>query len=267
MDSLKDLFHLSLKQNPGTFEQLHKESRATLPTQYMVEGCKFDLASNHNPNFQTNHSFGFTHKQSQYHFGSVFANSQCILHGQVSGEGVLQARGHYNWIPSETKPQEEGQPMQFKEFQVQSTTKMQAQLAPNAQQNVVILEHEYLGDNFSLGFKSQNANPFDKASLVSSSSVTGVFSASYLQQITKNLALGAEYTYSRPFPDLEESSIAYGLKYTQTEELPKPLSLPPGAPSPYMPINPSDPTSVFTMSYTPASAMLHSSYWRRINQR
>jgi mitochondrial import receptor subunit TOM40 len=234
----------------------------------LIEGCKFDLASNHSQHFQTTHSFGFTHQKSSYHFGSVFASNDMILHGQVSQEGVLQARGNYNWIASPApKPTADGLP-QPKEFAVQSTTKMQAQLAANPQQNVVIVEHEHLGENYSLGFKSQNANPVDKPSKFGKgSSVTGAFSASYLQQITNRLALGAEFTYTRPFPDLEENSIAYGLKYTTLEELPKPLSLPPGAPSPYMPINPRDPTSVFTMTYSPASAMLHSSYWRRINQR
>jgi mitochondrial import receptor subunit TOM40 len=234
----------------------------------MVEGCKFDLASNHSQNFQTTHSFGFTHQKSSYHFGSVFASNDMILHGQVSQEGVLQARGHYNWIPTVTpKPNPDGIPAP-KEFAVQSTTKMQAQLSSNPQQNVVIVEHEHLGENYSLGLKSQNANPVDKpTSFGKGSTTTGTFSAGYLQQITNRLALGAEFTYSRPFPDLEETSVAYGLKFTNVEELPKPLSLPPGAPSPYMPINPSDPTSVFTMTYTPASAMLHSSFWKRINQR
>ncbi|KAJ3044665.1 translocase of outer mitochondrial membrane [Rhizophlyctis rosea] len=37
--------------------------------------------------------------------------------------------------------------------------------------------------------------------------------------------------------------------------------------SPFPPVNPRDPTQVFTTTFAPASGLLHTTYWRRLNQR
>jgi hypothetical protein len=51
-----------------------------LPALHMIDGAKFDLNSQHNPNFQTTHSFGWgaTQSPATYHFGAVFANSKVL---------------------------------------------------------------------------------------------------------------------------------------------------------------------------------------------
>jgi mitochondrial import receptor subunit TOM40 len=230
------------------------------------------MGSQHNQNFQTTHSFGFNQKSSSYHFGSVYANGKTLLHGQVDQNGVLQARANYNWLPVPPPPvQDPAEPPKAPEQpKNQSTSKFQAQLSPQGQQSVVILEHEHVAPDYSISIKSQNANPVDKPASWSTGghSVTGVFSVSYLQSISKTLALGLEWNYQRPFPDLEESSTSYALRYApEPETLPLPSSIPVGAPSPYMPVNPREPTQVFTATYQPAHSMIHLSYWRRLNQR
>ncbi len=173
-------------------------------------------------------------------------------------------------MPSaESQPQSvEGQ--QPEQPKITSTSKLQAQVTQNPAHNMVILEHEYNGEDFSVCLKGVNVNPFDVPSQSSKafSSVTGIFSASYLQSVSKNLALGVEWTVSRPQPTISETASSFALRWAPpASPLPAPLSLPEGAQSPYMPINPKDPTQVFTSSFAPSSGMLHSTYWRRLNQR
>ena len=239
----------------------------------MIDGAKFELNSHHNQNFQTTHSFGWGSAQapSSYHFGAMFANAQTVLHGLVDHTGGLQARGHYNWIPV-VQPElaADGTSTAPEIPPFSSTSKIQAQLTSRPGQNVVHLEHEFNGEDFSVAFKGANVNPLDAApsNKPSSSSVTGTFSASYLQSISRSLALGAEWTLQKPYPDVQEFGTAYSLRYAPPPSiLPPPPSLPNGAQAPYQPVNPRDPTQVFTTTYTPAAGMIHSSYWRRLNQR
>jgi mitochondrial import receptor subunit TOM40 len=101
------------------------------------------------------------------------------------------------------------------------------------------------------------------------SSVTGLFSASILHSVSSSFALGAEWNLQKPNASIQESAITYAVRWAPPPigELPLPSTLPPGAPSPYMPINPKAPTQIFTSTFAPDSGMLHSSYWRRLNQR
>ncbi len=45
------------------------------------------------------------------------------------------------------------------------------------------------------------------------------------------------------------------------------LDLPPSVPSPFPPVNPKDPTQIYTSTFTPATGLLHLSYYRRLNTR
>ena len=253
-------FRASLKLNsPSTFENLHSNSRLVFPTQYIIDGAKFDLNSQHNQNFQTSHSFGWAGSQqpSSYNFGAVFANNDLILHGSVDNSGTLQARANYNWIVGEGE----------KKPKTSSTSKMQAQLSGRPGMSAVHLEHEHIGLDYSVNVKAANANPFDLPNKQGTPSLTGIFSLGLMQSLTSNLAVGLEHTLQRPYPNSSESSTAIGFRYANYGELPLPLSLPPGAQSPYMPINPEDPVELFSGTWTPSSSILHASYWRRLNQR
>ena len=244
IENFKD-FRKSLK-SPSTFENLHLNSRQLSPTQQFIQGVKFDLNSQHNQNFQTSHSFGWD-ELGTYNFGAVFANNDVIMHGSIDNTNTLQMRGHYNWNPK-------------------NVSKVQAQLSTRVGMSAVHLEHEMLGSDYSVGLKMVNPNPFD-AIIDGKPSLTGVFSISYMQSVTKHLALGLEHTIQKPYPNSNERSTAFGLRYANYGELPLPLSLPPGAQSPYMPINAEDPIDLFTITWQPASNILHTSYWKRLNQR
>ena len=267
-DRLSEIRQKANLKPSGTFENLHSNTRIVFPAQYLIDGAKFDLNSQHNQNFQTSHSFGWGGSQqpSSYNFGAVYANSDVILHGSVDNSGTLQARGHYNWIPTlaNSNPEDEQ-----KKPKTSSTSKLQAQLSSRPGMSAVHLEHEHVGLDYAIGVKAANANPFDTPSPKNpgTPSLTGVFSLSYLQSITQHWAIGAEYTVQKPYPNAHEASTAFGARYANYQELPLPLSLPPGAQSPYMPINPEDPTELYTCTFSPASSILHASYWRRLNQR
>lgn len=201
--------------NPGSFENLHRESRGVFPTQHSFDGAKIDLHSQHNQNFQTTHSFSWAaHQQpAAYHFGGVFADKNILLHGQIDQAGTLQARGHYNWIEIPQPEMTEQGPKAPPAPKTTSTSKIQAQLT-RGPQNAVILEHEYISNDFAVSVKAQNANPFDRPTANSTwPSTTGVFTASYLQSISQTVSLGAEYTLQRPYPDVIEGATSFGLRY------------------------------------------------------
>lgn len=137
------------------------------------------------------------------------------MHGQIDNSGTLQARANYNWIELPT-PQHEIGHEQAQQPKITSTSKLQAQLSRKPGGSMVVLEHEYQGLDYNVSLKTQNMNPLDKApsySPASSPSVTGTFSVSYLQAISKSLSLGAEWSLTRPYPDLSEAATALALRY------------------------------------------------------
>jgi mitochondrial import receptor subunit TOM40 len=74
---------------------------------------------------------------------------------------------------------------------------------------MIQLEHDYQGQDFSLNAKAMNPSPTDG---------TGIYVGSYLQSITKNIALGIESIFQRPTPDVSEFSSAYLAKITATDK-------------------------------------------------
>ena len=74
---------------------------------------------------------------------------------------------------------------------------------------MIQLEHDYLGQDFSVNVKAVNPSP---------SNLTGIFIGSYLQSITKNLAVGFETLYQRPTPQSPEISTSYHAKLTATDK-------------------------------------------------
>ena len=70
------------------------------------------------------------------------------------------------------------------------------------------MEHDYIGSDYALNVKSVNPSPAD---------LTGIYMGSYLQSVTKNLALGVEGIFQRPSPDMADVVTAYLAKYTSTD--------------------------------------------------
>lgn len=67
------------------------------------------------------------------------------------------------------------------------------------------MEHDYMGADYNINVKALNLWPTD---------LTGIYIGSYLQSLTKNIALGVEGFYQRPTPDMAELSTSYLAKYT-----------------------------------------------------
>ena len=70
---------------------------------------------------------------------------------------------------------------------------------------MVQLEQEVNGSDYSLNFKTMNANPLE---------MTGLYMASYLQSVTQNLVVGSEIVLQRPTRDMEETAMSLVGKYT-----------------------------------------------------
>ncbi|KAF5380849.1 hypothetical protein D9615_003965 [Tricholomella constricta] len=180
--------------HPGTVENLQKEVKATHLTNYIFDGARADLTKSlsANPLFQVTHSFalGSQTLPSSYNFGAIFANQQIFLQGGVDHEGNVNGRLNQGWTPN-------------------NVTKVQAQFSSQAGQNMIQLEHDYQGQDFSLNAKAINPWPAD---------LTGIFVGSYLQSFTKNIALGVESIMQRPSPDLSELTTSYLAKFTGTDK-------------------------------------------------
>lgn len=72
---------------------------------------------------------------------------------------------------------------------------------------MINFEHDWVGSDFAANFKAINPSPIDGS---------GIFLGSYLQSLTKNLALGTETMYQRA-GGADEMNTAYLLKYTSTQ--------------------------------------------------
>lgn len=71
------------------------------------------------------------------------------------------------------------------------------------------VEHDYQGIDYNINAKVVNVSPAD---------LTGIYIGSYLQSITKNLALGIEGFYQRPAPEMGELSTSWLAKYTSDKK-------------------------------------------------
>ncbi|KAJ3023517.1 translocase of outer mitochondrial membrane [Thoreauomyces humboldtii] len=284
LDRIAAFRHSLNLPSPGSWEGLHREMKSVQPTNFMVEGAKFDLTSVLSQNFTVMHSFSWGSAQypPSYHFGTMYASGKMMMHGQIDDQGGLQARAHYNWaVPpapaaatepfDPTKPVDEQNVMPEVPRQA-STSKVTGHFSPAAGQNMVQLEHDHLGSDYSINVKAINPNPFDKTpswGRPGTSSTTGVYQLAYLQSLTPTISVGSELVYQRMAPESEETALSYAFRYApeSTSPVPPPSTLPMGMPSPFPPVDPKAASQVFTSIYSPATGLLHSSYWRRVSQR
>lgn len=99
---------------------------------------------------------------------------------------------------------------------------------------MVQLEHDYQGRDFNLNIKGINPSPAD---------FTGIYVGSYLQSVTKNLALGVESLWQRPNPEVSEMSTSYLTKYTSNDK-----------------------NWIATAQLQPAG-ILQATYWQKLNEK
>jgi mitochondrial import receptor subunit TOM40 len=70
---------------------------------------------------------------------------------------------------------------------------------------VLQAEHDYIGRDFSINARAVNPSPAD---------LTGIYTASVLQSVTKSLAVGVEAMCQQPQPGMREVGLQYYAKYT-----------------------------------------------------
>lgn len=70
------------------------------------------------------------------------------------------------------------------------------------------IEQDRQGSDYSLNGKLMNPSPLES---------TGIFLASYLQSVTRDLAIGSEILVQRPTPDMEETAMSFVAKYTRPD--------------------------------------------------
>ncbi|KAF8636595.1 hypothetical protein AX17_003405 [Amanita inopinata Kibby_2008] len=204
---------------PGNVESLQKEVKTTHLTNYIFDGARADLTKSLsiNPLFQVTHSFalGSQTLPSSYNFGAVFANQKVFLQGGVDHDGNVNARLNHGWTPN-------------------SVTKMQAQFSSQAGHNMIQVEHDLQGKDYNLNAKAVNPWPAD---------LTGIYIGSYIQSVTRNLALGCETLYQRPSPELSEFSTSYVAKYTSNDK------------------------SWIATAHVQPAGMVQASYWQKLSEK
>lgn len=128
------------------------------------------------------------------------------------------------------------------------------------------IEHDHVGSDFSVNLKAVNANPIDRPASFQktrfNTALTGIFVASYLQSVTRNLVLGGEFMLQKPSAEIEESNLSLVARYSS--KLPfRELPAQPGMPAP----PPLDPSYSLTATYQPTTGILQASYHHRLNAR
>ncbi|KAL5529030.1 hypothetical protein ACEPAG_5004 [Sanghuangporus baumii] len=205
---------------PGNVESLQKEVKSTHLTNFFFDGARADLtkALSVNPAFQVTHSFSLASQTAlpSYNFGAIFANSKVFMQGGVDHDGAVNGRFNYGW-------------------DAKNVTKMQMQLTQQFGGNMLQMEHDFQGQDYSLNLKAINPNPIDSS---------GLFIASYLQSVTKNLALGTEMLIPRGTPaegvPLAPSWLG---KYTSTDK------------------------NWIATAQVQTSGLLQATYWQKLNEK
>ncbi|KAH8106851.1 eukaryotic porin-domain-containing protein [Cristinia sonorae] len=180
--------------NPGTAENLQKEVKATLLQNMFFDGARADLSKSlsMNPVFQVTHSFALGSQTAppSYNFGAVFANNNIFLQGSMDDGGNLSMRFNQGWGGNHV-------------------TKVQSQISSQPGHSMIQIEHDYQGADYSMNVKTLNPSVLDGA---------GIYIGSYLQSITKNLALGVESYLQRADPSSSELNTQFMAKYTSTDK-------------------------------------------------
>jgi mitochondrial import receptor subunit TOM40 len=115
-------------------------------------------------------------------------------------------------------------------------SKIQAQIsATPASPSIVQLEHDRHGRDYTLSLKAYNPSPVD---------LTGIYSASYLQSVSPNLALGLDCVLQRPIPNVAEAALSYLAKWSGAKK-----------------------DWVATAQFQPAQGVIQSTYWQKLGER
>ncbi|TLS27095.1 hypothetical protein PpBr36_05540 [Pyricularia pennisetigena] len=159
--------------NPGTVENLAKEvQRDVFTNNYAFSGLRGDFtrAFNLNPLFQVSHNFAVGERMPPYTFAAMYGSSKVFMQGSVDNDMQVNARFNWRWSDA-------------------LVSKTQFSLGTGSQ-DMAHLESEYTGSDFTTSIKALNPSFLEGG-------LTGIFMGSYMQSVTKKLALGMEGVWQR----------------------------------------------------------------------
>ncbi|XP_054262199.1 mitochondrial import receptor subunit TOM40 homolog 1 [Macrosteles quadrilineatus] len=163
-------------ENPGTMEELHKKTKDVFPS--VFDGARIVLNKGLSNHFQVSHNITLSSQQpGSYRFGATYVGTNQIgpgevypvLIGDIDSSGLLSANV-------------------FHQIGSRYRLRFQAQMS-NSQFAVAQTQIDYKADTFTSSLSIINPDPLNN--------FQGVFVGHYLQNVTPNLALGAELAIQR----------------------------------------------------------------------
>ena len=166
MDYFKNLKRQLNLACPGPWETLHRELKTTLPTLSLIDGAKLDATSILAPNLHVTHSiqWGGVSFPPTYHLGAGYQTDTAMVSGQLDSLFNLQARAQYCWFQAQNPPIELDKPQVPNSILPKPSikTKIDASLpAVDGHSPMMAIEHEHVGDDFSLSVKAINPSVKD----------------------------------------------------------------------------------------------------------
>lgn len=176
--------------NPGTVENIAKEvNRDVFLNNQSFSGLRADITKAFGvaPLFQVSHALSLgSQALPPYSYNVLYGTPRVFLQGSLDNEFQLSGRFNWRWTSA-------------------FISKSSVQLT--SQGNMVSLENDYTGADFSASLKAVNPSILDGG-------ITGMIMASYLQAVTPRLSLGLDAFWSRPAmaypPDL---NLSYAARY------------------------------------------------------
>ncbi|KAF2251253.1 hypothetical protein BU26DRAFT_603712 [Trematosphaeria pertusa] len=205
--------------NPGTVENIAKEvQRDVFLNNLSFSGLRAELtkAFSASPLFQVSHALSMgSQAQPPYAYTALYGSPKVFLQGNLDNE--LQFSGRFNWRWTQAL-----------------VSKSSVQLT--SQGNMVSLENDYTGSDFSASLKAVNPSLLDGG-------ITGMIMASYLQAVTPRLSLGIDAFWTRPamaYPP--ELNVSYAARYKAADWM-------------------------ACGQIIPDRGVLEASYWRRLSEK
>ncbi|KAF2689273.1 hypothetical protein K458DRAFT_291613 [Lentithecium fluviatile CBS 122367] len=205
--------------NPGTVENIANEvQRGVFLNNLSFSGLRAELtkAFSAAPLFQVSHALSMgSAVQAPYAYTALYGSPKVFLQANLDNDLTFGGRFNYRWTPA-------------------LVSKSSVQLS--SQGNMVSLENDYTGSDFSASLKAINPSLLDGG-------ITGMVMASYLQAVTPKLSLGIDAFWNRPamaYPP--ELNVSYAARYKAADWM-------------------------ACGQIIPDRGVLEASYWRRLSEK
>ncbi|KAF2644013.1 hypothetical protein P280DRAFT_487869 [Massarina eburnea CBS 473.64] len=205
--------------NPGTVENIGREvQRDVFLTNQSFSGLRAELTKVFSaaPMFQVSHALSMgSQAMPPYTYSAMYGSPKVFLQGNLDNDLTFSGRFNWRWTKA-------------------LVSKTSVQLTP--QGNMMSLENDYTGSDFSASLKAINPSVLDGG-------ITGMIMGSYLQAVTPQLSLGIDAFWTRPamaYPP--ELNVSYAARYKSVDWM-------------------------ACGQIIPDRGVLEASYWRRLSER